>query len=112
MAQKPIDPGRLRTRFALEEWSSAPDSLGGFADVWTHVAHVWGMVAASRATDPVRAGAEEPVIERNIILRADPRIRPAMRLVAGDERLFIRTVQDADMSGRHLRCIAISEVPQ
>lgn len=111
MAQ-PIDPGRLRTRFSLEEWSSAPDGQGGFADVWTHVAHVWGMVAASRAADPVRAGAGEQVIERTIVLRADPRVRPAMRLVAGDDRFIIQTVNDEQMSGRYLRCTATSEVPQ
>ncbi|MCR9120711.1 MAG: head-tail adaptor protein [Phyllobacteriaceae bacterium] len=112
MARQPIDPGRLRTRFALEEWSSVPDGQGGFTDVWAHVAHVWGMVGTSRVTDPVRAGAGEQVIERTIVLRADPRVRPTMRLVAGDERLIIQTLQDADMSGRYLRCTATSEVPQ
>jgi len=112
MARQPIDPGRLRTRFALEEWSSAPDGHGGFTDLWTLVAHVWGMVAASRATDPVRAGANEQVIERTIVLRADPRVRPSMRLVAGADRFIIQTVIDEEMGGRYLRCIASSEVPQ
>ncbi|MBO6637927.1 MAG: phage head closure protein [Roseitalea sp.] len=112
MARHPTDPGLLRTRFALEEWSSAPDGQGGYTDVWTHVAHVWGMVTASRATDPVRAGTEEPVRERTIVLRKDPRVRPAMRLVAGDERFIIRTAHDEEMSGRYLRCAVTSEVPQ
>ncbi|RNC93546.1 head-tail adaptor protein [Oceaniradius stylonematis] len=112
MAPQSIDPGRLRVRFALEEWASAPDGRGGFTDMWTHVAHVWGMVASSRATDPLRAGAGEQVTERTIVLRADPRVRPAMGLVAGSDRFVIQTVHDEDMGGRHLRCIATSEVPQ
>lgn len=111
MARKPIDPGRLRTRFALEQFSAVPDAHGGFTQVWTHVAFIWGMVEATRPSQPVRAGDEEPVVSRTIILRADPRVQPAMRLVAGTERSIIGTVHDPDMTGRFLECVVETEVP-
>lgn len=111
MARAPIDPGRLRTRFALEQLSTVSDAHGGFAKSWTHVAFIWAAVEATRPADPVRAGKEEPVLARTITLRADPRIAPAMRLVAGPERFVIRTVHDPDMTRRFLECHVETEVP-
>ncbi|WP_349364046.1 MAG: head-tail adaptor protein [Roseitalea porphyridii] len=111
MARKPIDPGRLRTRFALQQLSAVPDAHGGFAEVWTHVAFVWGMVEATQPSEPVRAGDAEPVIARTIVLRADPRVQPDMRLVAATERFIVRTVHDPDLTGRFLQCRVETEVP-
>ena len=111
MPRKPFDPGRLRTRFALEQCSSAPDQYGGSVESWTHVAFVWGGVETTRPSAPVRAGGEEPALARTVVLRADPRIEPAMRLVAGAQRHIIRTVHDPDMTGRFLECRVDTQVP-
>ncbi|QBK30092.1 head-tail adaptor protein [Roseitalea porphyridii] len=111
MAREPVDPGRLRTQFALQQLSAAPDAHGGFTEVWTHVAFVWGVVEATGPSEPVRAGDAEPVIARTIVLRADPRVQPAMRLIAGTERFIVGTVHDPDMTGRFLECRVETEVP-
>lgn len=111
MPRKPFDPGRLRTRFALEQFSSRPDQYGGTVESWTHVAFVWGRVETTRPSAPVRAGEQEPALARTVVLRADPRIGPAMRLVAGTQRHIIRTVHDPDMTGRFLECRIETQVP-
>lgn len=100
----PLDPGRLRTRFALQQWSTSSDGYGGHTESWTHVTFVWGAIERTRTDERVRAGDAEPVISRTVILRSDPRVEPSMRLVAGAEAFVIRTVQDPDMTGRFLEC--------
>lgn len=110
MKTQPYDPGRLRVPFALERWSSVRDSHGGHTDVWTPVATIWGAIDTSRATDPVRAGDAEPLTRRTVIVRADPRVQPAMRLVGGGAVFIIDTVHDPDLTGRYLRCAVTSQV--
>lgn len=104
------DPGRLHVPFTLEQWSSLPDGHGGHTDVWTYVATIWGAIEKSRDSNSVRAGDEEQVTRRTIIVRADPRVQPAMRLVAGQDAFIIETVDDPDLTGRYLRCMVASQV--
>lgn len=112
MALDAIDPGRLRTQFRLETNSPVPDGHGGHADQWTLVTLVWGQVEKIRADDPQRAATGEQVTDVTILLRADPRIGPEMRLVDGSRIHLVRTVHDPDGTGRYLRCLATEEPVQ
>ncbi len=109
MTMSPIDPGRLRTPFALQDNAPTTDALGGHADQWQTVADLWGMFERQRPTDPNRAADDEQRIEATILLRADPRVAQDMRLESRNTTWRIRTVHDPDGTGRYLRCIAISE---
>jgi len=104
MAFGAIDPGRLRMQFRLETNAPRADDQGGYADRWSLIALVWGDIERIRADDPLRAAAGEQMTDATILLRADPRVQPAMRLANDCRAYIVRTVHDPDGTGRYLRC--------
>ena len=104
-----LDPGRLRTSLRLEQNASVTDAFGGQMDNWSLVATIWGAIDRIEPTVALRAGDDEQVVDAMITVRSDSRIKPGMRMVAGDQIFQVRALHDPDMTGRYLRCTVTNE---
>jgi SPP1 family predicted phage head-tail adaptor len=93
-----IDPGRLKTRLAIEAPVEADDGQGGEVRSFTTVATVWAAVAplAARGGGGVEAGAEGAAIKYRIILRSNFSLTLQHRLVDGARIYRIAAIRDLD----------------
>jgi SPP1 family predicted phage head-tail adaptor len=64
-----IDPGRLKTRLAIEAPVEADDGQGGVARSFVPQAVVWAAVLPRGARDRVEAGADAAAQRVRIVLR-------------------------------------------
>lgn len=97
-----IDPGQLRTEFALEAATRAPDGLGGHAESWTEVATLFGRLEPVAAGVRFGAGQALETVTHRVTIRRRAGIESGMRLAKGARRFTIVSVHDPDESGRYL----------
>jgi head-tail adaptor len=93
------DPGRLKTRLAIEAPAEADDGQGGVTRSYTPVATVWAAVTpvplrASGGT--VEAGAAGASVRYRIILRSNVALTLHHRLVDGARVYRIASIRDLD----------------
>lgn len=99
-----LNPGALRTEFALEAAGYVPDDLGGFSENWSEVATVFARIEPLSATSVFGADQTREAVTHQITLRYRDGVASGMRF-RRQERLFdILTVHDPDESGRYLVC--------
>jgi head-tail adaptor len=93
------DPGRLKTRLAIEAPLEADDGQGGVTRSFTTVATVWAAVTpvAARATgDAVEADAHGATARYRIVLRSNFALTLQHRLVDGARIYRIASIRDLD----------------
>lgn len=99
-----IDPGELRTEIVLEACATEPDGLGGFSEVWTATATLFGKIEPVSATSVFGADQTLETTTHRITLRHRAGVASGMRFVKGARIFEIVTVHDPDESGRYLVC--------
>lgn len=97
-----IDPGRLRTEFALEQATAVPDGMGGHAEQWGEVATVFGRIEPVAAGVRFGAGQALETVTHRVTIRHRQGILSGMRLAKGARRFAVVSVHDPDESGRYL----------
>lgn len=97
-----IDPGALRTEFALEAATPVADGMGGHAEAWDEVATVFGRIEPVSAGARFGAGQALETVTHRVTLRRRDGISSGMRLRKGTRRFAIVSVHDPDESGRYL----------
>lgn len=102
--RRPIDPGRLRTRLLLEEPADQPDGQGGSIPGWQPVEALWAALEPLDARREEVAAAMRQAAAYRVTLRYNDAVRAGMRFLWDDRKLLIRTVTDADETGRYLTC--------
>lgn len=95
-----IDPGRLKTRLAIQAPAETPDGQGGTLRDYTTIATAWAAVTpvASRAAESgtLEAGAEGALTRLRITLRGNYALTLQHRLVDGDRVYRIVGLRDRD----------------
>lgn len=99
-----IDPGALRTEFALEQATVAPDGMGGHTESWSEVATVFGRIEPVTAQSVFGAGQTLETATHRITTRFREDIGSGMRLARAGRMFAIITVHDPDETGRYLIC--------
>lgn len=102
--RRPIDPGRLRTRLSLEVPVDQPDGQGGSIAGWQPVETIWAALEPLDARREEVAAAMRQAAAWRVTLRRDDAVRAGMRFLWRGRSLLIRTVTDADETGRYLTC--------
>jgi len=93
------DPGRLKTRLAVQAPAELDDGQGGVTRAFTTVATVWAAVTpiAARATgDAMAADAEGATARYRIVLRSNFSLTLQHRLVDGARTYRIASLRDLD----------------
>jgi head-tail adaptor len=94
-----IDPGRLKTRLALEAPVELDDGQGGSTRAFAQVATVWAAVTpvvARAAGSAVEADAEGATARYRIVLRSNFALTLQHRLVDGARTYRIASIRDLD----------------
>ncbi len=94
-----IDPGRLKTRLAIQSPVETDDGQGGVARSFTTLATVWAAVtplAAHSGAGGVEAGAAGAIIKYRIVLRGNFSLTLRHRLVDGARSYRITAIRDLD----------------
>ena len=78
--------GTLRHRLAIQQRSSAQDSMGGQVTTWTTLATVWGDIQPLTGNKLITAQAMHARVTHQVVMRyrpllADPKTVAALRLV-------------------------------
>ena len=93
-----IDPGRLKTRLAIQAPDETDDGQGGVTRSFTTLATVWASVTpvAVRSTDGgIEADAEGAAVRYRIILRSNFILSLQHRLVDGARIFRLTAIRDA-----------------
>jgi head-tail adaptor len=93
------DPGRLKTRLAIQAPSELEDGQGGVTRSFTTVATVWAAVTpvAARATgDAVEADEAGATARYRIVLRSNFSLTLQHRLLDGARTYRIASIRDLD----------------
>jgi len=99
-----IDPGALRSEFALQACTTAPDGLGGHTETWAEVATVFARIEPVSASSMFGADQTLETVTHRITMRWRSGVTSGMRL-ARQHRIFdIVTVHDPDDSRRYVVC--------
>lgn len=104
-----IDPGALRTEFALEAVTRIPDGLGGHGEEWHEVASVFGRFEPLAARPRLAGDGTQAELTHRVTMRARPDVSRNCRLSRGDRIFGIVTVSDPDETGRYLVCLVREE---
>jgi head-tail adaptor len=96
--------GARRRRFVLETPIEAPDGFGGVMRRYVAGPLLWGAMTPLGAPERVAGGRADPVPTHQVTLRRRPGLMPAMRLACGSRRFVIRSIVEADATGRDLVC--------
>lgn len=97
-----IDPGALRSEFALERAAPVADGMGGHAEQWDEVATLFGRIEPVGATMRFGAGQALETVTHRVTIRRRDGIASGMRLRKGARRFLVVSVHDPDESGRYL----------
>lgn len=97
-----IDPGQLRTEFALEAATPVADGMGGHAEQWDEAATVFGRLEPVGAAVRFGAGQALETVTHRVTIRRRDGIASGMRLRKGARRFLVVSVHDPDESGRYL----------
>ena len=93
------DPGRLKTRLAIQAPDEADDGQGGVTRSFTTVAVAWAAVtpvALRGVGSTVEAGAEGATVRYRIVLRSNFALTLQHRLVDGARVYRIASIRDLD----------------
>jgi head-tail adaptor len=93
------DPGRLKTRLAIQAPSEFDDGQGGVTRSFTSVATVWAAVtpvAARAAGDAMEADAAGAIARYRIVLRSNFALTLQHRLLDGARVYRIASMRDLD----------------
>lgn len=99
-----LDPGRLRTEFALQQASLAPDGMGGHVETWTTLATIFAQIEPLGARSTFGADQTIETVTHRITIRRRDDVRSGMRFMAPGRIFEIATVHDPDENGRYLVC--------
>lgn len=102
MLMTTIDPGGLRTEFALEAATPVADGMGGHAEAWAEVATLFGRLEPVNAAVRFGAGQALETVTHRVTIRRRDGISSGMRLRKGARRFAVVSVHDPDESGRYL----------
>lgn len=97
-----IDPGQLRTEFALEQATPVADAMGGHVEQWDEVAIVFGRIEPVGAAMRFGAGQALETVTHRVTIRHRDGISSGMRLRKGARRFAIVSIHDPGESGRYL----------
>lgn len=99
-----LDPGALRTEFALEESVTMPDAFGGYTEGWVERATLFAQVEPLAAQSSFGAGQTLETATHRVTVRWREGIRSGMRFRRDQRVLDIVTVHDPDETQRYLVC--------
>lgn len=99
-----IDPGRFRSELALEACVPVADGIGGYAESWTEITTMFGMVEPVSAGSAFGAGQSLETVTHRVTIRHRSGVESGMRLRRQGRIFAIVTVHDPDDSGRYLIC--------
>lgn len=106
---------RLNRELILERPVRVADGAGGFESSWDALGILWAEVTPGRDGVHQRADLASHRNRLKIIVRGAPpgasnRPQPGQRFRDGERIYLIDAVQEADASGRFLRCRAREEI--
>jgi SPP1 family predicted phage head-tail adaptor len=101
-----VNPGALRSEFALEECTTTPDSLGGYTESWVELATLFARVEPVSAQSVFGADQTLETATHRVTIRWRAGLKSGMRLRRNQRVLDIMTVHDPDETQRYLVCRA------
>lgn len=99
-----IDPGALRSEFALEQCLTTPDAFGGHSESWIELATVFAKVEPITARSVFGADQTLESATHRVTLRWRSGLASGMRFRRDLRVLHIVTVHDPDETQRYLVC--------
>ncbi|ODT08277.1 MAG: phage head-tail adapter protein [Mesorhizobium sp. SCN 65-20] len=99
-----IDPGVLRSEFALEESVPVPDAFGGHSESWVERATVFARVEPILAQSVFGADQTIETVTHRVTVRWRDGLKSGMRFRRDQRVLDIITVHDPDEMRRYLVC--------
>ncbi|WP_269932233.1 phage head closure protein [Aminobacter sp. HY435] len=99
-----IDPGALRSEFALEQCVTTPDDFGAQSESWVEVATLFAHVEPIAAQSIFGAGQTIETATHRVTTRWRTGLASGMRLRRNLRVLDIITVHDPDETRRYLVC--------
>jgi len=102
---------RMRRRFQLQQPATVADPIGGFAQSWQTIAHVWGAMEPAATTHSFEAGQDRYRATHRIAIRWRPDVTVSMRLSGAGAAYLIRAVQDRDDRRAFMVCHCEEETP-
>lgn len=91
-----IDPGRLKTRLAVQQPIETDDGQGGVSRTWTTFATVWAQVVAVGSSASVEADAAGATQRYRITLRSQLSLTTQHRFVEGTRIYRINGLRERD----------------
>ena len=107
---RPMAIGRLRHRIILQTSTLTQDSLGVASEAWEDTATVYAQIEALSGREFFEAARVNAEVTHRVRIRYRPGIVPAMRVLAGDRTLDIRSVLDVDGRKRELTLMCAERV--
>lgn len=104
-----IDPGQLTCELALETLQPEPDGMGGYQEIWTEIAMLWGRLEPVSVSQRNFGTRPQPEATHRILLRFRENMSTAMRLRKGARVFQLNAIHDPDETGRYLVCMAMEE---
>lgn len=101
-----IDPSQFSTELALEAMQSVADGMGGYKEIWSEVATLWGKIEPISST-PSGQVRPFPELTHRIYVRYREDITSDKRFRKGERIFTLRSVYDPDESKRYLTCLAV-----
>lgn len=99
-----IDPGLLRTEFALEACTPQADGLGGHQEIWSEVGTVFARIEPAEARSVFGAGQSLETVTHRVTMRYRDSVISGMRFTKSGRIFDIVTVHDPDETQRYLVC--------
>lgn len=99
--------GTLRHRLAIQQRSTAQDSMGGQVTIWSTLAFVWGSIQPLSGHKLMTAQAVHSEVTHEVVVRwrpdlANPQTVAAMRIMHAGRPFNIRASMTEDESNRTL----------
>ena len=110
MATQFLDPSLLTKRAAIERNEPVADVFGGARDRWVEMAETCVRVEPLKAEADERFGQRIGTLTHRVTLRFRAGLKRGMAFRLGQRRLLIRSLHDADETGRWLVCRCEEEV--
>lgn len=101
-----IDPGALRSEFALEECVTTPDGFGGHSESWVEVATLFARIEPIVVQSMFGADQTLETATHRVTIRWRAGLKSGMRFRRNQRVLGIVTVHDPDETQRYLVCRA------
>lgn len=101
-----IDPGALRSEFALEDCVTTPDGFGGHTESWVEVATLFARIEPIIVQSMFGADQTLETATHRVTLRWREGVKSGMRFRRNERVLDIVTVHDPDETQRYLVCRA------